>query len=86
MAQVLSGLSEVVYYIDNILITRKTREEHATNLQAVLKSIREHSLRLKKYECRFLQKSWNFWGIIYLHAEGIKSSVKNILKAPVPMY
>ena len=32
MVQVLSGLSGVVYYIDDILVTGRTREEHATNL------------------------------------------------------
>ena len=39
MAQVLSGLPEVVYYIDDILVTRHMRAEYTTNLQAVLESM-----------------------------------------------
>ena len=36
MEQVLSGLPGLVYYIDHILVTGRTRAEHTTNLQAVL--------------------------------------------------
>lgn len=56
MAQVLSGLSGVVCYIDDILVTGCTREEHVSNLCVVLQRIREYGLRLKKSKCEFSQK------------------------------
>ena len=57
MAQVLSGLSGVVYYIDGILVTGWTREKHATNLRKVPQRIREHGLRLK---CQFFTRDGIF--------------------------
>ena len=36
MSQVLAGLAGVVYYIDDILVTDRTRGEHISNLHAVL--------------------------------------------------
>ena len=86
MAQVLSGLSGVVYYIDNILVTGRTREEHATNLQAILQRIREHGLRLKKSKCQFFTKEMEFLGH-NMSPEGVKptkSHIKGILEAPAP--
>ena len=46
MAQVLNGLSGMVCHINDIVVTGHTREEHFANLNAVLKRIREYSLRL----------------------------------------
>ena len=41
MAQVLSGIPKIVYYIDDILITGHTRAEHIENLWMVrIKSIK----------------------------------------------
>ena len=86
MAQVLSGLSGVVYYIDDILVTGRTREEHTANLRAVLQRIREHGLRLKKSKCQFFTKEMEFLGH-NISPEGVKptkSRVKGILEAPAP--
>ena len=70
--QVLSG---VVYYIDDILVTGWTREEHATNLQAVLQRIRECGLRLNKSKCQFFTKEMEFWGVTYLQRESSQPRV-----------
>lgn len=86
MAQVLSGLSGVVYYIDDILVTGRTRAEHAKNLRAVLQRIREHGLRLKKSKCQFFTRELEFLGHS-ITPEGVKptkSRVKSILEAPTP--
>ena len=37
----------VVVFIDNILVSSKTREEHANHLQMVLKTLEEHKLYAK---------------------------------------
>ena len=36
MAQIVQGLQGVIVYIDDILVTGRTREEHTTNLHSVL--------------------------------------------------
>ena len=48
MAQVLSGIPHVAYYIDDILITGHTRAEHIENLRMVLNRLREYELKLKQ--------------------------------------
>jgi len=53
MSQVLAGLTGVVYYINDILVTGCTREEHISNLRAVHKRIQKYGLRLKKSKCEF---------------------------------
>ena len=86
MAQVLSGLPGVVYYIDDILVTGRTREEHTKNLRAVLQRIREYGLRLKKSKCQFFMRELEFLGHS-ITPEGVKptkSRVKSILEAPAP--
>lgn len=56
MAQVLQGLSGVVYFIDDILVTGCTRDEHKENLHKVLTRICQYGLRLEKSKCQFFQK------------------------------
>ena len=62
MAQVLHGIPGVVYFIDDILVTGKTREEHEATLHKVLDRIRDYGLRLKKSKCLFFQEELEFLG------------------------
>ena len=52
MAQVLQGLPEVVCFIDDILVTGRTRNEHKENLHKVLTRINQYELQLKKAKCK----------------------------------
>ena len=56
MSQVLQGIPGVVYFIDDILVTGHTRQEHKANLQRVLYRIREYGLHLKKSKCLFFHR------------------------------
>ena len=56
MAQVLSGIPNAAYYIDDILITGRTRAEHIENLRMILCQLREYGLKLKHFKCEFLAK------------------------------
>ena len=47
MENVLQGLPGVSVYIDDILVTGKTLEDHLKNLEAVLTRLEEAGLRLK---------------------------------------
>ena len=87
MAQVLQGLPGVVCFIDDILVTGHTRNQHKENLQEVLTQIRQYGLRLKKSKCKFFQKELEFLGHI-ISSEGIRPTeerVKSVQDAPRPV-
>ena len=86
MSQVLAGLPGVVYYIDDILVTGRTREDHISNLRAVLQRIQEYGLKLKKSKCQFFARELEFLGH-RLSPDGVKPTedrVKNLQEAPAP--
>jgi len=47
MDTILQGIPHVLCYIDDILITGRTEEEHLHNLEEVLKRLQHHGLQLK---------------------------------------
>lgn len=49
-------LPMVAAYLDNIVLTGRTDEEHLANLENVLKRIDEAGLRLKRSKCQFLKE------------------------------
>ena len=61
MESLLSGIPGVVVYIDDVLVTGKTQEEHLKALDEALGRMREAGLRLKKDKCVFLAPS-----VVYL--------------------
>lgn len=52
--QVLQGLDGVVWYMDDILVTGKTDEEHLKHLNDVLARLEKHGLEKK---CAFFMDS-----------------------------
>jgi hypothetical protein len=52
----------VVVFINDILVYSKTEEEHATHLQLVLGTLREHHLYAKFSKCEFWLKEVGFLG------------------------
>ena len=82
----LQGIQKVVVYLDDILVTGSTDEEHLQNLVEVLKHIQKAGLRLKKEKCEFLAKSVVYLGhkidAKVLHATTDK--VDAITKTPTP--
>lgn len=61
MESLLSGIPGVVVYIDDVLVTGKTQEEHLKALDEALGRMREAGLRLRKDKCVFLAPS-----VVYL--------------------
>ena len=57
MDTVLQGLSHVICYLDDILITGDTEEEHVRNVEMVLEWLRKHGIRARKEKCEFFQSS-----------------------------
>ena len=53
MEGVLSDIPSTVVYIEDILITVKTEQEHLTNIASVLTRLAEEGLTLKTEKCTF---------------------------------
>ena len=88
MATVLQGCKGVVYYLDDILITGVTREEHTQNLKNVLSKLQKFGLRLNEAKCKFFQTKIEFLGHV-ITPNGISPTeqrVDNILQTPAPNF
>ncbi len=86
MDTILQGIPHVICYIDDILVTGATEEEHLCNLEAVLEKLKKHGIRAKKEKCLFLQDKVEYLGHV-LDAEGLHASdskVEAVLKVPNP--
>ncbi|XP_064464403.1 uncharacterized protein K02A2.6-like isoform X2 [Ornithodoros turicata] len=87
MENVLKGLPKVCCYLDDLLITGSTPEEHLANLDAVLKRLVERGIRVKRNKCYFFEDSLEYLGHV-ISASGIHTSpekVKAIVEAPRPV-
>ena len=54
MDNLLQVIQRVVTYLDDILITGVTEEEHLKSLEEVLERLAKVGLRVKKHKCSFL--------------------------------
>ncbi|XP_034561964.1 uncharacterized protein K02A2.6 [Notolabrus celidotus] len=86
MDQVLSGLSGVQCYLDDILCTGANDEEHLSNLDATLQRLKEYGLRVRRGKCEFFQSSVEYLGHVIdekgLHTAPSKTAA--IVDAPPP--
>ena len=82
----LQGIQHVVVYIDDILITGESEQEHLKNLDEVLKRLEAAGLRLKADKCKFIKAEVEYLGH-RISKEGIyttSAKVTAIKNAPVP--
>ena len=86
MDKVLQGISGVVCYLDDILISGSTEEEHDQRLELVLDRIMRYGLRLRKGKCSFKVSEVEYLGHM-ISARGLqttKSKVTAVGEAPKP--
>ena len=86
MESVLRGIPGVVVYLDDILITAPTDEEHVVTVAVVLERLKEAGLRLKKEKCVFLAPSVIYLGHL-IDSQGlhpVQEKVQAIQEAPQP--
>ena len=62
METLLRGLNGGSVYLDDILVTGSTHENHLHNLAAVLEQIEQAGLRLNRSKCFFLQPRLEYLG------------------------
>ena len=85
MENLFQGLKYVAVYLDDILITGRSRTEHLETLE-VLKRLENAGMRLKKSKCKFLMTEIEYLGH-RITKEGLKpteSKVQAIAQAPMP--
>ena len=86
MDSILQGIPQVLCYLDDILITGASKEEHIGNLDKVLSRLQEYGIRVNTAKCVFLQNSVEYLGHI-IDSEGLHTSPKKtkaIQEAPTP--
>ncbi len=85
METILQGISNVLVYLDDIIITGKPLSEHLSTLRTVLESLETAGIRLKKEKCSFLLPSVEFLGH-HILAKGAQPNKKvaAIRDAPAP--
>ena len=54
---ITQGITGVICYIDDILISGESDEQHLDRVEEVLKRLAEHGLRVKQKKCEFLKPS-----------------------------
>ena len=83
MDKLLQGLKHVTAYIDDIVVTSSTDEEHLKNLEVVLNWLSTAGAHLKMNKCHFFAKQVKYLGHL-IHEHGLHPTpmkVKPILKA-----
>ena len=82
----LRGLSGVIVYLDDILVTGSTHENHLCNLAAVLEQIEQAGLRLNCSKCFFLQPRFEY--LVHVIDEAgrhpTEDKIRAIKEAPAP--
>ena len=86
MNQLLNGLTGVRCYLDDIIITGKSTEEHLNLQSQVLERLQDKGFRLRKDKCHFLQTLVEYLGHVIdtdgLHTTPTKQQVIAEARAP----
>ena len=83
---ILQGIPGVVAYLDDILVTGSTDQEHLAALEEVLRRLESAGLRVRKEKCHFMAPSVSYLGH-KIGADGIHplpKKVEAIREAPSP--
>ena len=86
MENVLRDLKNTIVYIDDILVTGRSEEDHIKNLKQVLTRLQDEGLRLRKNKCLFMKLSVTYLGyqIDKAGIHPVPEKVKAIQDAPPP--
>ena len=86
MENLLQGIPRVCVYIDDVLVTGRTREEHLANLTEVLRRMSTAGMRLKRDKCQFMLPEVHYLGHT-VSRKGIQPTqekIRAIRDAPAP--
>lgn len=77
MTDLLSGISNLLIYIDDVVIATSTLEEHEKILKQVLQRLDAAGLALNRDKCHFAKQSVQFLGHVW-SADGVRPSPNKI--------
>ena len=86
MESLLSGIPGVVVYLDDILITGRTKAEHLATLDKVRQTLSDAGLRLRQDKCVFLAPSVTYLGH-QIDTQGlhpVQEKIKALQEVPKP--
>ena len=52
----VSGIPHVAAYLDDVIVTGRTKEEHLQNLKQVLSALNKHFMKLRPDKCEFFRQ------------------------------
>lgn len=84
--RILQGVKGAVNFLDDIVVTGDTEEEHLRNLEEVLKRLKEAGFKLNLKKCQFFEKSISYLGHI-IDKDGLRkdeNKVKAMIETPKP--
>ena len=87
MDNILQGIPGVIVYLDDILITGSTPQDHLQSLETVLDRLAKAGLHIKKDKCTFMSPSVTYLGH-KIDSEGLHplpSKVRAVTEAPCPI-
>ena len=82
----VSGIPYVAAYLDDVIVTGRTKEEHLQNIKQVLAALTDYGMKLRLDKCEFFQQHVTYLGHV-ISADGLKPSeerVDAIVKIPTP--
>ncbi|KAI0988135.1 hypothetical protein GJ496_008671 [Pomphorhynchus laevis] len=81
-----SGISKVVAYLEDIIMTGKTSNEHLDNLKKVLERLKQAGVKVKREKCSFLQERVKFLGHVLTKdcIQACPNKLEAIQKMPTP--
>ncbi len=86
METVVHNISNVIVYIDNLLLHSASHDEHLATLSEVLQRLVTHNIKINLQKCVFGSKEVSYFGF-HLTEEGIKPGIdklKSVKNAPPP--
>ena len=83
MEGLLRDIPSTVVYIDDILVTGETEEEHLQNIDKVLTRLGEENLTLKKGKCQFLLDKVEYLGHS-ISANGLEPTETKVRAIRIP--
>ena len=86
MDKIWAGIDNVFFYVDDVLIPSKTREEHTDVLQKVFHRLEKYNVKLNAAKCQFYKPELKYLGYV-LCSEGVRpvqSKIDAVRCAPRP--
>ena len=86
MDTALQGLPKVVRYLDNILITASTPEEHLENVKQVFQRLKQYGILARELKCAFMCTVAEYFGhrVDSRGLHTLEHRVKTVVEAPRP--